>query len=305
MNTTPSFTRRQRLHSLSAVLVTLALAVFAAHAPADDTQHATELMTGQRILFTGHSFHIPLIPFIEQIAQAAQINGHRTVAKQMIGGSRVMQHWDLADDKNIAKSTLLAGGVDVLTMAPNWVVPDEAIEKFVDLGLEKTPSLRALVQVSWYPWDGLEAPMKVARNEDRDAKTVADLRAVYDPFRETIRDQIRAINAKHSKTVAFVVPVGEAVLRLREQVIAGKVPGIAKQSDLFRDQIGHGKATIHQLAAYCQFACIYRRSPVGLTCFEDKDVASHELNRLLQSIAWQSVIEEPLSGVAANSTPLK
>lgn len=261
--------------------------------------HADDKTAGQRVLHTGHSFHIPLIPFIEQITSSAQISDHKTVAKQMIGGSRVMQHWELPEEKNIAKSTLKAGGVDVLTMTPNWVVPDEAIERFIDLGLEKNPALRALVQVSWYPWDGLQPPMKVGRNEDRDAKTVADLRAVYDPYREIIRTQIKAINAKKGKTVAYLVPVGEAVLRLRERVIAGKVPGIAKQSELFRDQIGHGKAVIHQLAAYCQFACLYRRSPMGLTCFEDKSPASKELNHLLQSLAWQSVLDEPLSGVSA------
>ncbi|MCX6854730.1 MAG: hypothetical protein NTV80_07470 [Verrucomicrobia bacterium] len=301
MNPLQHFIRRDLLRTAYACL--MAFVVLAHHVIADDKP--AEALAGQRVLYTGHSFHIPLIPFIEQVAKAAQIDGHQTVAKQMIGGSRVMQHWELPDEKNIAKTTLRAGGVNVLTMSPNWVVPDEAIEKFVSLGLEKNPALRALVQVSWYPWDGLAAPAKVARNEDRDAKTVADLRAVYDPYRETIRTQLRAINAKHGKPIAYLVPVGEAVLRLREQVIAGKVPGIAKQSDLFRDQIGHGKATIHQLAAYCQFACIYRRSPVGLACFEDKTPASKELNHLLQTIAWQSVLDEPLSGVAANSTPLK
>lgn len=278
----------------------VALAAFARCAVADDKPVAA--LTGQRVLFTGHSFHIPLIPFIEQVAKAAQISEHKTVAKQMIGGSRVTQHWELPEEKNIAKSMLRTGGVDVLTMAPNWVVPDEAIEKFISLGLEKNPSLRALVQVSWYPWDGLAAPMKVARNEARDAKAVADLRAVYDPFRETIRTQLRAINAKHGKSVVYLVPVGEAVLRLREQVIAGKVPGITKQSELFRDQIGHGNAPLHQLAAYCQFACLYRRTPVGLTCFEDSTPASKELNRLLQTLAWQSVLDEPLSGVSSNAS---
>jgi len=266
---------------------------------------APAVLTGQRVLFTGHSFHIPLIPFIEQVAKAAQLDGHQTVAKQMIGSSRVTQHWDLPEEKNIAKSTLRAGGVDVLTMSPNWVVPDEAIERFISLGLEKNPSLRALVQVSWYPWDGLAAPMKVARNEARDAKTVADLRSVYDPYREIIRTQLRAINAKRGKSVAYLVPVGEAVLRLREQVIAGKVPGISKQSELFRDPIGHGNAPLHQLAAYCQFACLYRRSPVALTCFEDSSPASKELNRLLQTLAWQSVLDEPLSGVSLNASPAK
>jgi hypothetical protein len=290
--------------SFCLLITALLLAPLAAlHAEAPRT--LAPAIPGQRILFTGHSFHIPLIPYIEQIAKSAQISGHQTLARQMIGGSKVMQHWMLPDIKSIAKQTLRAGGVDVLTMAPNWVVPDEAIEKFVSLGLEKNSEMRALVQVSWYPWDGLEA-MKVARNEDRDAKTIADLRAVYDPYREIIRTQIRAINKQHGKTIVFLVPVGEAVLRLREQIIAGKVPGITKQSELFSDQIGHGKSTILQLAAYCQFACLYHRSPVGLNCFEKAGNAeSHQLNQLLQTIAWQAVLDEPLAGVSPDAATLK
>lgn len=255
---------------------------------------------GQRVLVTGHSFHMPVMGNLEAIVQAAQITGHQWAGRQSIGGSRVMQHWDLPDEKNIAKTALRAGGVDVLTMAPNWIVPDEAIDRFVDLGLEKNPQLRAFVQVSWYPWDGLQPPQKVAKNDDRDSKTSADLHAVYDPFRETIRRQIREINARLGRPVVFLVPVGDAVLRLREKVISGDVPGITRQSELFTDQIGHAKAPVLQLGAYCQFACIYHRSPVGLTCFEKPgDEASHQLNHLLQAIAWGAVCDEPLSGLPA------
>jgi hypothetical protein len=256
---------------------------------------------GQRVVVTGHSFHMPLAPFVEQIVKAANITGHQWIVRQGIGGSRVSQHWDLPDDRNKAKAALRAGGVDVMTMSPNSVVPDDAIEKFVQLGLEKNPGLRVLVQVSWYPCDGLKPPHKVAKNEDRDAKTVADLRAVYDPFREVMRQQVREINARHSRPVAFLVPVGEAVLRLREKVIAGKVPGVARQSELFGDQIGHAKTPVLQLAAYCQFACLYRRSPVGLACFEKPgDETTRQRNQLLQKIAWETVLDEPFAGVAAN-----
>lgn len=253
---------------------------------------------GQKIVATGHSFHMPLLGLIDQIAKAANVEGHTFVVRQGIGGSKVSQHWDLADDKNLAKKALREGGVDLMTCAPNWVVPDEAIEKFTNLALEKNPDLRLLVQVSWFPWDGMQPPLKVAKNEDRDAKTVADLHAAYDPFRDTIRKQAEEINAKLKRQVVYVVPVGEAVLRLREKVLAGEVPGVSKQSELFTDQIGHAKSQVLQLAAYCQFACIYRRSPVGLTCFEKPgDEASHKLNRLLQTIAWESALAEPLSGV--------
>lgn len=193
--------------------------------------HSSDPPPGLNLVVTGHSFHIPVMGTLDAVVQAAQIDGHRLAARQMIGGSTVTQHWDLPDDKNTAKTTLRGGGIDVMTMSPNWKVPDEAIGRFVDLGLEKNPTMRFYVQVSWYPWDGLEPPLRVAKNEDRDTKTVADLRAAYDPFRDAIRAQARAINDRLGRNAVHVVPVGEAVLRFREEVIAGQVSGFTKQSE--------------------------------------------------------------------------
>jgi hypothetical protein len=53
------------------------------------------------------------------------------------------------------------------------------------------------------------------------------------------------------------------------------------------------------LCAYCHFATIYRRSPVGLPLPAHLAQApeAEKLNRLLQEIAWQAVSEHPLSGV--------
>jgi hypothetical protein len=51
---------------------------------------------------------------------------------------------------------------------------------------------------------------------------------------------------------------------------------------------------VELLNAYCHFAVVYRRSPVGLT---PKGVKDEKLHRLLQEIAWDAVIKEPLSGV--------
>mgnify|MGYP003350140661 CR=1 FL=1 len=54
------------------------------------------------------------------------------------------------------------------------------------------------------------------------------------------------------------------VIALREKVIAGKVPMIKQQSDLFKDSLGHGKAALQTMVVYCNYAVAYRRSPVGL-----------------------------------------
>jgi hypothetical protein len=73
---------------------------------------------------------------------------------------------------------------------------------------------------------------------------------------------------------------------------------------LFADPIGHGTAPLAALVAYCHFAVIYHRSPVGLPVPGILKNANHpewnaDLNRLLQEVAWEAVTHHPLSGVRA------
>ena len=100
----------------------------------------------------------------------------------------------------------------------------------------------------------------------------------------------------------FLVPVGDAVIRLRERVVRGEVPGIARQSELFRDDLGHGKAPIAVLSAYCHYAVIYGRNPVGLpvpAALTAAGLGEHAsaVNRILQEAAWEAVTAEPSAGV--------
>ena len=130
--------------------------------------------------------------------------------------------------------------------------------------------------------------------------SIAQLQKLHEPYFQTMDEHIAALNKALGKPVLFVVPLGQAVLALRERIVAGKAPGIEKQSDLFTDKLGHPKPPIQALSAYCHFAVIYQRSPVGLPrphrlagkCPED-------LNRLLQELAWDAVTHHPLSGVTA------
>ena len=62
------------------------------------------------------------------MAKDAGIGDHVQVGLSSIGGSRVIQHWDVADDKFKSKASLEAGKVDVLTLAPIFL-PDEGIRK--------------------------------------------------------------------------------------------------------------------------------------------------------------------------------
>jgi hypothetical protein len=275
---------------------------FAAAAEAESAKPAITGVASPRIFICGHSFHVFVSRFLPELAQAAGIE-FRTAGMQSIGGSRTIQHWDLPDPQNKVKAALRAGEVDVLTVAPHLLIPDEGIDNFTKLGLEKNPRLRVLVQASWLPRDATPIGAKFT-NEMRNAVTSADLKRIHDQqnvWLKSIEDQVRKLNQSVGHEAVYIVPAGDAVMALRQRIIDGKVPGLTKQADLFRDELGHPQSPMVMLVTYCQFAAIYRRSPVGLpvpALLKDAPQAA-ELNRVLQEIAWNTVSNYSLSGVKA------
>jgi hypothetical protein len=257
---------------------------------------------GQRVLSAGHSFHVFMPSILKEMALAAGIQDHVQVDVQSIGGSRVIQHWDLAEEKNKAKAALRTGKVDTLTLSPIYL-PDEGIANFAALALEHNPNVRLTLQEFWLPYDVYDVSRKKPEVIDRNARTGEELRKRHEPYFASMDDHVRELNKKHEKAVVVVVPVGQAVIRLREKVIAGEAPGVATQEELFTDAIGHVHAPIQALTAYCHYAVIYRRSPVGLpipqVLARSKIADEHKatLNRLLQELAWEAVVGHPLSGI--------
>jgi len=282
------------------------LAVRGVAAPATTpaaTASAEPLAAGQRIFYTGHSFHVFIPPIMQDIAKAAGIADQKDLGLSSIGGSRVIQHWNVPDAKNQAKETLATGQVDVLTLAPIFV-PDEGIEKFATLALEKNPKIRITVQEIWLWRDTYEAitDLKAPKKFDYDAATGPELRTIHAPLFKGIDEHVAALNQKFGHPVLFIVPTGQAVIALRERIVAGKAGGLKTQTELFRDRIGHPAPPLQVLVAYCHYAVIYRRSPVGLPMPEilakaKKPEWGADTLRALQEVAWEAVTRHPQSGV--------
>jgi hypothetical protein len=288
----------------------LVLALLAAtQIQADEQKHdgqAAPLTKGQRVFTCGHSFHVWVPPILSDVAKSAGINDHQAVGLSSIGGSRVIQHWNVPEEKNQAKEALRGCKVDVLTLSPIYL-PDEGIEKFTELALQHNPQIRVTVQEFWERWDIYEPTMKPPAKVDHNAITGEELRRRHAPYFKDMDEHIRNLNKRFGKQVLYVVPVGQAVIALREKIIAGQAPGLKTQEALFTDPLGHPTAPLQALAAYCHFAVIYRVNPVGLplpaVLARDKNSGSAEkLNRLLQELAWDAVIQHPLSGVQAESS---
>ena len=292
-------------------------------APALAQQYASPpIAVGQKYFMATHSFNVFIGPNsrtgdpgpLAKLAHEAEIMGHENLGVQMIGGSTPMQHWsqgDGDDTKNLAKVALRKGGVDVFTMSPNAVMPEEAIDLFGDLMIETNPNGRILVQHSWSAWDGTGTTASVGGSgapdfglEDHDLATYETIQGWIDAahapggYLDRMRTQLQGINQRAGRDMAFVVPSADAVYRLRQEVLLGRIPGIDKQSELFRDGMGHPATPIVNLVTYVWFTTMYRQPASGLSSLVDPaDPTSAERERLLQQIAWEAVAAEPMSGL--------
>jgi len=262
---------------------------------------AEPITKGQRVFTCGHSFHVWVPGIVTDLCKKAKIQDHKQIGVSSIGGSQVIQHWNIADEKNQAKEALTTGKVDVLTLSPIFL-PDAGIENFTKLALMHNKDIRIVVQPIWLRWDIYEPTTRRPKKVDHNAITGEELRKRHAVYFKTMDEHIRDLNKKRGKTVLFVVPAAQAVIALREKIIAGQAPGLKTQEDLFIDELGHGKPPLQALVAYCNYSVIYRRSPVGLAVpnvLKQSKLGDQEekLNRLLQELAWQAVTQHPLSGV--------
>lgn len=331
--------------------------------------HAQNETKGQRVYYSGHSFHYFMPPILADIAKKADIKDHAMLGISAIGGSRVYQHWapaatatsktakdivlpvdtipvvstarfpssgeltietsegnvtvtytgktgttftgckggkgtlnaakPITSKSNEAREVLQSGKADVFTMAPIFL-PDDGIENFVKLAVENNPKMRVFVQEFWLPWDNYDPAFKAPTGKvDHNAQTLESLRKSHGTYFKLMDDHVVGLNKKYNTSAVRIAPVGQAVLKLREKIIAGEAPGLKEQNDLFTDAIGHAKPPLQALVAYCYFSLIYEKSPVGLPvpAVLANAKENDKLNRLLQEIAWESVTSHSQSGV--------
>jgi hypothetical protein len=299
---------RSRLSSgrrLGTVTLLAALWAAAQTTNAEEKARQQPVPKGQRVFTCSHSFHVFVYPLLAEMAQGAGIKDHVGAGMSYLGGSRITQHWDVPDKDNQAKAALRAGKVDVLTLSPIWM-PDDGIEKFARLGVEHNPQIRVAVQEFWMPNDTYEPvyPLDTGKKVDHNATVLAELRKQQARYDRDLGDYVRGLNRRLGRDVVLIVPVGQATIALREKIAAGAAPGLKVQWDLFNDCWGHPKPALQVLAAYCNYAVIYRQSPAGLPLPAQLAAAPNrdemnKLNRLLQELAWDAVIHHPLSGIKA------
>jgi hypothetical protein len=270
----------------------------------ENKQDPASAPRGQRVFFASHSLMWYVPTPLGELAEAAKIKDHKLVGLQALGGSRTLQHWNLPEEKNKAKQALTKGDVDVLVMSPIQF-PDEGIDNFVKLGLEKNPNIRFIVQVSWGAWDADNQTFPKGGNQKVDRnKTPEELRKIHEVNVKAAEAQADEINKRVGKKVLLLVPSAQASIALRTRIANKEMPGVTNQAELFRDPISHPAPPLEALNTYLHYAVIYGQSPVGLPMpgllkNAKKEAWDDKCNRALQEIAWETVTHYPYSGVKA------
>jgi len=265
--------------------LSLVLCVMAGTAGADDAKPqptAKDAPSGVRYLYKTNG---NVIVYFDAVAISAGISGHKNLGS----GADLDKPLTLNSGRKVLEDTprtlMKKGEVDVwLTTAHNWA-SEPALEKMAPVGLAHNPNFRLYQQ----------ARFLTEKPEERDNSKIADVQAALDKQRKRLEVRVDAINKEIGKPVVFIVPVGDAIVKLREMVVDGKFPGLTKQSELFmagsRGSI-HAEKHANLLTAYCNYAAIYQKSPVGLK-LEMKEDITDEQHAILQKLAWETVSKYP------------
>jgi hypothetical protein len=239
-----------------------------------------EKPAGLRVMFNGNSWFNFVPGGVADLVKAAEIQGHKEV--------RAAKPNDF--------SLIEAGEVDVYAHGVHWwTEPINEAEKIVVPGLKANPNFRAYYHAAWLVGDGRAKDIKTTA--DYNDSKLADLQAALDKTRKSVEAKADELNKKFGEPVVFLVPVGDATVKLRALVLEGKYPGVTKQSDLWNDAMPHAGVHVMALSGYCHFAAIYRTSPVGLKILRFKELTD-EQHAILQRIAWETVSNYPHAGVA-------
>jgi hypothetical protein len=181
---------------------------------------------------------------------------------------------------------------------------------WIDFGLKYNPNMEFYLSDAW---PSLRQLRPLPKSEDE--LSVETFVRLNKEKHASIERQIAVLDRKYPNKI-HVMPTSDAMVLAVQAYYEGRLPGIegvnrwlcGKTYSIWRDQLGHLGPGFERLEGYVFYATIYRRSPAlieGEIPFKplvDKklgklDPPRQEVDRLFRRIAWEAVINNPLSDV--------
>lgn len=253
------------------------------------------------VLMVGHSLFGTDGPDMLQEALRAG-TGEGDVRAQIINGAPLIYNWNNSDSAEgvDARAVLPEGGIDhlILTEAiplinhTTWSDTEVYAQAFFGLAAAANPQVQVYVQETWHSLlsgTGATVPHDDGANVPWRDRLDADL-----PVWEGIVQAVAAGNSYPDASIKLI-PAGQAMALLHDEIAAGKVAGLTDVSVLFSDDI-HLSDMGHYFVAMVQYGVITGKNPLGLpNDFGDRhgagfDLPEADLARDLQRIAWDAVV---------------
>jgi hypothetical protein len=259
---------------------------------------------GLRIVATGHSWMRPGFGTLPHIARAAGLEQRLRVNSRggEAGAARMM--WELEngilssrDKPNpVCMAAITTGQWDVMMWGSYTNDRPEYYFGWIDFCLKFNPDMEFYVFNGWPQWshgfgDGDTEP----RIENYRARAMDTNRIVT--------GKIAGID-KHYPNKVHVLPTNEAMLAALELYFQGKLPGVkglnrkvdGKSPSIWSDG-GHLGRGMEWLEGYVFYATLYRKSPGLIKARPPEKILPARLDAIFRRIAWQAVINNPLSDV--------
>ena len=270
---------------------------------------------GLRVFHLGHSLVNRNMP--DMVRQFAVSTGFAHRYESQIGwGTPLKSHWEPKEEifgfeKENAharfrdvKDALRSGEYEAVVLTEMVEIKDaidyfdsaKYLHKFANLAREGRPETRVYLYETWHNVDDPQG-WRVRLEKDR-ARYWED--GILRP----------ALAYDDPPLPIYVIPVGQVFAKVAEEIDAGTLEGLARVEDLFATAEDGTLDTIHvnhlgnYIAALTHFAVLYQKSPVRLGAqvdlFDEKisiTIASEKLVARLQSIVWQVVRDDPLTGM--------
>ncbi|WP_395540634.1 hypothetical protein [Neotabrizicola sp. sgz301269] len=238
-----------------------------------------------KILFIGHSLVGPDLPGMVERGLAA-MGETREVQAQIINGAPLGYNWDNAAKAEgvDGRAALALGTVGdlILTEAQpiaahlQWSDTTGLVARWADAAEAANPEVRVWLYETW--------PSFTPKPEEVNA----DL-----PWRLRLDEEFPLWLAAAGDR-AQIIPAGQAMALLSDEIAAGQVPGLTNISDVFADDI-HLNGRGLYFVAMVQIAALTGRSPEGLPAklvrvWETREaVIPEDQAAAFQRIAWAAV----------------
>jgi hypothetical protein len=275
------------------------------------TSHPKPTNGALRIVGTGHSFMAPGYKTFPIICRAAGFD--QPLLTHTGGGITGSARYKWEQENGIFQfdgnptpkllASISNAQWDAMMWGPYYNDRPAYYACWIDFCLKYNPHMKFYLSDAWpqlgqlkeFPTseDVLTSETFVRLGKEKNAQTV---------------ELIGALNKKYPGKV-FVMPTSDAMVLATQYYYRGELPGIEginqavgkKEHSLWRDRLGHLGPGFDRLEGYVFYSTIYARSPElikdDIRFGKPSKFPSRELDRIFRKIAWQAVVQNPLSGV--------